>query len=129
MYTKKTDYRWSSTDNDEEVLERGVDYHYKIWNQSCAKDISVPFRMNAAYDWHPPLDVEEQFGRTYWTFFTSQSGAIAYGSSDVLHTIDAFIKVLEDMKATVKANPEPEFEYGKYREKKDVTNSEEMVSN
>ena len=32
------------------------------------------------------------------------------------------------MKATVKANPEPQFEYGKYREKKDVTELEEQVS-
>ena len=127
MYNKKVNYRWSSNDNDE-VLERGVDYEYKIWNQSCAKDVSVPFRIDADYDWHPREELEKLFGKTFWTFYTSQSGAIAYGTSDVLHTIDAFIKVLEDMKATVKANPEPQFEYGKYREKKDVTGLEEQVS-
>lgn len=117
MYNKKQNYRWASGNNDES-LSRGVAYDYEVWNQTCKRDISVPFRIDCDYDFHPGKEVEEKFGRTFWKFYTSQSGSIALGSEDVLHTIDAFIEVLKDMRATVSNNPNPKFEYQDYLENK-----------
>ena len=75
--------------------------------------------MDADYDYHPDKEVEEKFGKTYWKFYTSSSGAISLGTEDVLHTIEAHIEALKDMRATVKDNPNPKFGYQEYLENLD----------
>ncbi len=115
MYNKKQNYRWT-TGNNEEVITRGVSYEFTIENQSCEREINLPFRIDADYDFHPDKEVEEKFGKTFWKFYTSSSGAISLGTEDLLHTIDAHIEALKDMRATVKSNPNPKFEYQDYLE-------------
>ena len=118
MYNKKQNYRWTRGNNDE-TITRGVSYEYTIENQSCEREINLPFRMDAEYDYHPDKEVEEKFGKTYWKFYTSSSGAISLGTEDVLHTIEAHIEALKEMRATVKDNPNPKFGYQEYLENLD----------